>query len=34
VWAQAVRATGPDILAARRALLEQLGAAIARRFNP
>ena len=33
VWAQAVRATDPDILAARRALSNQLGAAIARRFN-
>ena len=33
VWAQAARATDPDILAARRALAEQLGAAIARRFN-
>lgn len=33
VWAQAVRETPSDILAARRALAEQLGAAIARRFN-
>jgi len=33
VWAQAVRSTDPDILAARRALSNQLGAAIARRFN-
>lgn len=33
VWAQAVRATEPAILAARRALCDQLGAAIARRFN-
>jgi len=33
VWAQAVRETGQDILAKRRALAEQLGAAIARRFN-
>mgnify|MGYP000938027535 CR=1 FL=1 len=33
VWAQAVRETDPDILAARRALSNQLGAAIARRFN-
>lgn len=33
VWAQAVREAAPDILAARRALAEQLGAAIARRFN-
>ena len=33
VWAQAVRETEPDTLAARRALAEQLGAAIARRFN-
>lgn len=34
VWAQAVRDTEPTILAARRALAGQLGAAIARRFNP
>ena len=33
VWAQAVRATEPAILAARRALCDQLGAAIARRFS-
>jgi len=33
VWAQAVRETDPDILAKRRALAEQLGAAIARRFH-
>ena len=33
VWAQAVRATEPAILAARRALHDQLGAAIARRFS-
>ena len=33
VWAQAVRSTEPDTLAARRALAGQLGAAIARRFN-
>lgn len=33
VWAQAVRETEQDILAKRRALAEQLGAAIARRFN-
>ena len=33
VWAPAVRETDPAILAARRALAEQLGAAIARRFN-
>ncbi|WP_306395359.1 HIT family protein [Telluria beijingensis] len=33
VWAQAVRETPSDILAARRALAEQLGAAIARRFT-
>ncbi|MDY0974720.1 HIT family protein [Massilia sp. CFBP9012] len=33
VWTQAVRETPSDILAARRALAEQLGAAIARRFN-
>ncbi|WP_159627818.1 HIT family protein [Massilia puerhi] len=33
VWAQAVRTTEHDILAARRALAEQLGAAIARRLN-
>ena len=33
VWAQAVRATEPAILAARRALRDQLGAAIARRFS-
>ena len=33
VWAQAVRATAPDILAARSAQAAQLGAAIARRFN-
>ncbi len=33
VWAQAVRSTDPDILAARRALSNQLGAAIARRFH-
>ncbi|WP_313165566.1 HIT family protein [Massilia oculi] len=33
VWAQAVRETEPDTLAARRALAGQLGAAIARRFN-
>ena len=33
VWAQAARITDPAILAARRALSNQLGAAIARRFN-
>lgn len=33
VWAQAVRETAPERLAARRALASQLGAAIARRFN-
>lgn len=33
VWAAAARTTDPAILAARRALAEQLGAAIARRFN-
>lgn len=33
VWAQAVRATEPAILAARLALCDQLGAAIARRFH-
>jgi len=33
VWAQAVRETEADTLAARRALAGQLGAAIARRFN-
>ena len=33
VWAQALRATEPAILAARRALCDQLGAAIARRFS-
>lgn len=33
VWAQAVRETPSAILAARRALADQLGAAIARRFN-
>jgi len=33
VWAQAARVTDPAILAARRALSNQLGAAIARRFN-
>jgi len=33
VWAQAVRVTEPAILAARRALHDQLGAAIARRFS-
>ncbi|WP_137172274.1 HIT family protein [Massilia sp. HP4] len=33
VWAQAARETAPGTLAARRALAEQLGAAIARRFN-
>ena len=33
VWAQAVRETEADILAARRALAGRLGAAIARRFN-
>ena len=33
VWAVAARETDPAILAARRALAEQLGAAIARRFN-
>jgi len=33
VWAQAVRETPSTILAARRALAGQLGAAIARRFN-
>lgn len=33
VWAQAQRETDPAILAARRALLADLGAAIARRFQ-
>jgi len=33
VWAQAARSTDPAILAARRALSTQLGAAIARRFT-
>ena len=33
VWAQAARTTEPAILSARRALHDQLGAAIARRFN-
>jgi hypothetical protein len=33
VWAQAVRETEADTLAARRALAGQLGAAIMRRFN-
>ena len=33
VWAQAARVTDPAILAARRALLDELGAAIARRMN-
>ena len=33
VWAQAARVTDPAMLAARRALSNQLGAAIARRFN-
>jgi diadenosine tetraphosphate (Ap4A) HIT family hydrolase len=33
VWAQAVRATDPDVLAARRALLPALAAAITRKFE-
>lgn len=33
VWAQAVRATEPDVLAARRALVPALGAAITRKFE-
>lgn len=33
VWVQAVRETPSNILAARRALADQLGAAIARRFT-
>ena len=32
VWAQALRATAPAVLAARRALLPELAAAITRRF--
>ena len=32
VWAQAVRATDPAVLAARRALVQQLAAAIERKF--
>jgi diadenosine tetraphosphate (Ap4A) HIT family hydrolase len=34
VWAPAVRVTDPAVLAARQALLPQLGAAIARRLTP
>lgn len=33
VWAQAARQTGEDVLAARRALLPELAAAIAKHFN-